>query len=436
MGWSIQIKAVGVLIIIQTLWISRVFPLAFSSLLLILILSIHFFNYEETLKYFGSSLVWLLFSTFILSYAFIQTGLASRVSLYILNLAKGSGKLLILVSFLMSFVLTLFIPSNLGKGTLISSILDDIVQGLKEIQPTSNLGKSLFIGLAYVSSIAAAFVPTGASSTIYAFDIFKEISDKITYFRWILYFGPPIILFIFILWLILNRFFPLVKVDVETVSKFIEDKLKIIGRWRTNEIKIAIIIGGTLALWLTQPLHGYSIPLVGLLGACLSILPKVGVIEWDEAKKGVSWDLMIFFASTLMLSNMLIDTGTIDVFVTFLIKHINGLPTTLVIVGLILFTALIRIVFVNVLGFLTIMLPLATSLGNQMPDVSPLILGMVVYLAGVPGFLLITQSPVHLISFSYGHFIGKDLFRVGALSLIIWVTFVLLSAFLYWNILI
>ncbi|WP_175615686.1 SLC13 family permease [Piscibacillus halophilus] len=434
-NWDIHIKALGALLVVQILWIGRVFPLAFSSLILILILSFHFFTYDETLSYFGSSLVWLLFSTFILSYAFIKTGLASRVSLKILALAKGSSKALIFVSFMMEFVLTVFIPSNIGKGQLVSSILNDLINNLRKIQETENLGKSLFIGIAYVSAISAAFVPTGASSTIYAYGMFSSVSDQINYFTWILYIGVPIVVFILILWVIFLSKFPVHKVNFNLVNNLIDSKMKELGNWKPEEIRMAIIIGLTLSLWLTQPIHHQPIPLIGLLGAVFVVLPYIGVMNWDEAKKGINWDMMIFFAATLMLSNMLIETGTLNGLTNLISQSSQNHSNIYIIISFIIVTSLIRIVFVNVLGFLTIMLPLAITLGQQI-EFSPLLLAMGVYLAGVPGFLLITQSPVHLISYSYHHFETRDLLKSGVIALPIWLVIIISSIFLYWSLII
>ncbi|GGJ99341.1 hypothetical protein GCM10007063_22040 [Lentibacillus kapialis] len=430
---NLQEKALGALLIIQILWIGRVFPLAFSSLILILILSVHFFTFDETLAFFGSELVWLLFSTFILSHAFIQTGLANRISLYILSLAKGSGNLLIFVSFIMMFVLTVFIPSNVGKGSLVTSIFDDLVKNLKRVQSTSSLEKSLFIGVTYVGAISAAFVPTGASSTIYAFGMFSTVSSDMTYFNWMLLFSVPIFLFLLVLWFVFYHVFPEEKVNHQRFKTLIEDKIHGLGHWQKKEIKMAMIITVTLSLWLTQPLHGFSIPLVGLIGAVLTIFPYVGVFDWNEAKKGVNWDMMIFFAATLMLSNMLIDTGTLDVVSEFLITHVNEFNVSFFVIGIVIMTAVIRVFFVNVLGYLTIMLPLALTLGEQLSGFSSLIIAMGVYLAGVPGFLLVTQSPVHLISFSYGYFTNRDLIRTGSIAMMAWVAIILLSIFFYWR---
>ncbi|WP_138419569.1 SLC13 family permease [Aquibacillus sediminis] len=431
-NWDIQLQALGALLVIQLLWIGRVFPLAFSSLILILILSFHFFTYDETLSYFGSSLVWLLFSTFILSYAFIETGLASRVSLKILSLAKGSGKILIFVSFLMEFVLTLFVPSNIGKGQLVGSILDDLMKNLKTIHDVDHIGKSLFIGIAYVSAISAAFVPTGASSTIYAFGMFSSVSETINYFTWILYLGVPILLFVLLLWGLFLKVFPVEQVDYRLIKKLIDEKIEQNGKWKPREIRMAIIIGSTIFLWLIQPLHHQPLQLIGLLGATFVCLPYIGVMKWEDAKKGINWDMMIFFAATLMLSNMLIDTGALDTATRFLVQNSENFNQVYIVIGLIVITSIVRIVFVNVLGFLTIMLPLAITFGEQL-NFSPLVLAMGIYLAGVPGFLLITQSPVHLISYSFRYFKIQDLFRVGLVAMVVWLCIIFASIFLYWN---
>jgi solute carrier family 13 (sodium-dependent dicarboxylate transporter), member 2/3/5 len=432
-GWDDKWKAIAALIIIQILWIGKVFPLAFSSLIFILLLSFHFFTYEQTLSYFSSGIVWLLFSTFIISTAFIETGLASRVSLYMLRLSRGSGKALIFISFLLMLVLSILIPSNVGKGSLVSSVLDSLMKSLKKIGDVRDLGKSLFIGIAYLAAISGAFVATGASSTIYAFGIMNEVSPDLNYIKWFILFGIPVLLFIFILWVIFLFVFPPEKIDRKLLLKLIEEKIGKLGPVSTKEKKVLCIIGGTLVLWVTQPLHGYSIPQIGLLGACVTVFPYTGVWSWEQARKSIDWDLILFFASTLMVSGMLIRTDTIDWMAAGLNSFLAGHSPWIVILILVISTSVIRVVFVNILGFLTIMLPLAITLGNTIPTLSPLHIAMPVFLACVPGFFLVTQSPVHLISYTYGYFTDKDLLKVGWIASIAWVGVIVGSVFFYWQ---
>jgi solute carrier family 13 (sodium-dependent dicarboxylate transporter), member 2/3/5 len=137
--WDIKVEAVAVLVMIELLWISKVFPIAYSSIILMIILSFHFFPFEETMSYFGSGIVWVLFSTFIISKASIYTGLANRLSLRILKLSGGSGKLLVINSFIVMLTLSPLFPSNVGKASLIASILDSVVNNLHKAYRTPNL---------------------------------------------------------------------------------------------------------------------------------------------------------------------------------------------------------------------------------------------------------------------------------------------------------
>ncbi|SDM28733.1 SLC13 family permease [Sediminibacillus halophilus] len=430
--WNIKTQAIAALIIIQMMWIGRVFPLAHSSLLFMLLLSFHFFTYEETLAYFSSEVVWLLFATFIISHAFIETGLASRISLTVLKISGGSGRALLLISFLLIMVLAILIPSNVGKGNLIASVLDRLLKNVRNVNRVENLGKALFIGISYLTAISGALVATGASSTIYTFELFTSIHSDLNYITWILYFVPPVLLFTTLLWLLFIFKLPPEKIDRKKMKDLIGEELDELGLLSPAEKKVVFIMGLTLLLWATQPLHGFSIPLVGLLGAVLTVTPWIGVWKWEQAKASVDWDMMLFFASTLMVSGMLIKTETIASIADSFISLISFQSPFLVILLLIISTALLRIMFVNILGFLTIMIPFAIEIGETLEGYSPFITAMVVFLVGIPGFFLITQSPVHLISYSFGYFSDRDLLRIGLPSFSLWVLTIVGAVLLYW----
>lgn len=434
--WDVKVQAIVLLVIIQILWIGRVFPLAFSSILLMVMLSFHFFTFEETMSYFGSGIIWLLFSTFIISHAFIETGLASRISLKMLRLSSGSGKKMIFISFLLMFVLSVLIPSNVGKGSLIASVLDSIVRNLNKISPVPNLSKSLFIGLTYIVALSGAFVATGASSTIYAFGLLSEITDQMTYLNWMLFFGPPIFVFIFLLWLLFLWIHPPEAVERTVVLSLIDEKVEELGKISINEIKVISIIGLTVLLWMTEGIHHFSVPLIALMGASLTVLPVIGVWNWETARKKVDWDMILFFAGTLMVAKMLIDTGAVDWFANAIVQQFAAYSPVVLLVFIIVATALIRIVFVNVLGFLTIMIPVAIKIGETVEGLSSLEIAMAVFLTGIPGFLLITQSPVHLISYGYGYFSEKELFRIGSFAMVIYLLIVFGAGLYYWNMMI
>src|SRR5699024_8258187 len=174
-------------------------------------------------------------------------------------------------------------------------------------------------------------------------------------------------------------------------------------------------------LWIFNSQLGLSIPMIGILGALLTLLPYIGIWQWEEAQRSVNWEMFLFFGSTLMLSNMLIDSGILESFTQFLLPVFEESNKFITILIIILAVMLLRTIFVNVLGFLTIMIPLSLTLGSQLNIGDPTLFTMTVFLSGVPGFFLVTQSPSHIISYSYEYFSSIDLFKVGSILSLLWI---------------
>lgn len=175
--WDIVMQAVLLMIIAQLLWMSRIFNLALSSLIVLTLLSFHFFSFKESVRFIGSEIVWLLFATYILAGAFLKSGLSLRISLHILKFSRGNGKLLLLMAFFMMIVLAFLVPTNVGRTSLIVTIIVGMLAHLEKLNPVSNMGKSLMIGLNYFVILSGTLIVTGSNSSIYAFGILSSISD-------------------------------------------------------------------------------------------------------------------------------------------------------------------------------------------------------------------------------------------------------------------
>lgn len=434
--WNVIVQTFGVLIIAQVLWIGGVLPSPVTALILMLMISLHFFSFEETLSFLGSDIVWLLFSTFLIAGAFLESGLAYRMSVYVLRFSRGSGRLLLLSLMFLILMLSVLVPTNIGRGNLIVSVIDKISSSLKGFGKADNISKSLFIGGSFVVSLGGAAVITGANSTLYAFSMFnRNGGGELDYLTWMLMFFPPIILFIFVLWVTLLKLYPPEEIRKNDVMRFIQTEIGRLGKMTATEIKMIIIISVTVVLWIIQPVHGYSISMVGMFGAILTLLPLIGIWDWNKAQKQIDWGMFLFFGSTLILSHLLIETGSLNVVADAFVAAVP-FEGTIAILGLVIIgTMLLRTLFVSVLGFMTIMIPLGLEIGEQLGAISPVLIAMVVFLAGVPGFFLVTQSPVNMIYFTYGAFNKKDMFRVGTVASVSWMVIVLISAELYWQLL-
>jgi len=421
----------------QILWIGKVFSYVQSTLILIILLSIHFTSFDNVIGYLGSDIVWLVFATYIISNAFMKSGLAERFSLLIIRLSKGSGKVLLLMSYVLMLILAVIIPSNIGRTSLIASSLDQLIKRLIYLTKVDNIARGMFVGVAILSGLSGVLVTTGASSTIYTYGLLNKASTiDITYIQWVLFFSLPVLIFVFALWIMTLYMFPVEEIDKAYLVNYIDTKISELGKVSRNEINMLIIIGSVVALWVFHDEFGLSISMIGILGALLTLLPLIGVWDWGEAKNYVNWEMILFFASTLMLSNILIDSGLLTSFARFLMPLFQDRNIILIVFIIVLVVMLLRIIFVNVLGFLTIMIPLAIKLSEQLSLNDPTLFIMAIFLAGVPGFFLVTQSPSHIISYTYNYFTAKDLFKVGTVLSAVWLIIIMFSVFVYWPLLI
>lgn len=429
-----SLQAFALLVIAQILWVGRILPLGYASLIIMLLIAIHILPFHLVIGYFGESNVWLLFATFILAAAFFESGLAMRISLKILRYSGGGSRRLILMSFGVMVILAFLIPTNLGRASLIGTLFLGMIKHLENIGKVDNLAKSLFIGLNYVVVITGALVVTASNSGIYVFGMMNEVSVVgFNYLFWIILFAPPILVFIFLLWLLLLWKFPAETIEKKKVLDYIDGQIGQLGKISTSEIKMTIIILLTVVMWILEPAHHLPIQLIALLGALTTMLPIFGIWEWEQARTKIDWDMLIFFAATLVVSRMLIDTGALESFATVVVDHIQVVKNSFFIILVLgLLTTILRLVFVNVLGYLTIMIPLAIIIGQQIPYFSPVILCMVVFLLGMPGFFLVSQSAVNLLSFNYGYYQEKDLWKIGIMASTLWLIIVLLFLYGYW----
>lgn len=435
--WDIKIQAISLLFISQFLWMSRVLNVIISSFVILLLLSFHFYTFEEAVQFIGTEIVWLLFSTYIIAGAFLKCNLSLRISLHILKLSRGNGRLLLLNSLFMMSILALLIPTNVGRANLIVTVMVGILKYLEKVDDinNSNIGKSLMIALNYFIIVSGTLIVTGSNSSIYAYGVLRSVSAlNWSYLNWFLLFAPPVFLFLFALWGVLMWLFPIGKIDELKVINYIDTELTKLGKLSKAEKKLMIIGSFVITMWLTSNFHPYSIPMIGMIGAVLTLLPTIGVWSWPEAKNHIDWETLIFFATSLAVAGMLMKSGVLETFSVLFIEATSPIEMEWIKVLLLSGLAIIiRMIFLNVIGYMTIMLPLTLLIGNELSHISPVVLTLTIFLLGNPGFFFITQTPVNMITYQYGYYKEYELFKAGAVSSFVLFIIVTLTAILYWS---
>ncbi|EHV4551086.1 anion permease [Escherichia coli] len=91
----------------------------------------------------------------------------------------------------------------------------------------------------------------------------------------------------FITWIYLQFAYPPEQTHIPGGEKLINESLQSMGKMSSAEWKTLCIFLGVVFLWVTGDWLG-----VDSTTACLLFFPKLGVISWSEANKGVSWQVL------------------------------------------------------------------------------------------------------------------------------------------------
>lgn len=98
-------------------------------------------------------------------------------------------------------------------------------------------------------------------------------------------------------------FFPLPKDErvpqIEGGMDRLWEELKKLGPMNVQEYKSAVLFLLILFFWSTDKYHGVSPTAIAFLGAIVALLPRIGIVKWNDVD--IPWHLMLFSAGAYTL---------------------------------------------------------------------------------------------------------------------------------------
>jgi len=115
---------------------------------------------------------------------------------------------------------------------------------------------------------------------------------------------PKMLLMMFLGYILAMRvFFPLAPEErlpqIQGGMERLKKEYKKLGKIDFQEIKAIIIFLSILTLWATDRLHGVSATAVAFVGAIIALLPRIGIIKWNDVD--IPWHLLLFSAGAYTL---------------------------------------------------------------------------------------------------------------------------------------
>ncbi|MGV3129156.1 anion permease [Staphylococcus sp. IVB6181] len=272
--------------------------------------------------------IWLMIGAFIIGGVVETSGLLDRLIRWI-EVKCTSEKRLNVFVFLFIQILSLIIPSTSGRAAALLPVYQAFTNRFSANRRYLGLLMPILVLMGTNLSLI------GAGSHLIGIGLLENQADEsITYLQFLIW-GLPFGIVIGIISLLMIKKIYMQPIEAEVTEKIIEPVHEK-HPFSTKEKKALVLIGLTVLLWITEPVHQFDIAFITILMSLIMMLPKIDLIGWREAFNRVSWSLIFFVAGATALGNLLAKYKVLDVIQHNLFKVMHHLELTNTFVPLVL----------------------------------------------------------------------------------------------------
>lgn len=303
-----NISMLAIFLAAVILWITEAIPNYLTSLILIIALVLtNVLSEVDAYHQLGHKVMWLNILSFVLASMLVKTGVAKRFALwFIIKFGRNASS--IFISFIViNLILSAFISATTAKAAILLPIFMVVsaVYGATGGKNKNNFGRNIVLqNLLQINMGAGAFVTGSGANLLAAALIGGAIGSDIFFTDWMMVAFPIALSIMIIGFFVGTKFiFPLTaeekKPQIKGGMMRLKRELIGLGKISFEEVRSVIIFVTVLALWTTDKYHGISPTAVAFLGAVVSLLPRIGVVKWNEVD--IPWHLLLFSAGAYTL---------------------------------------------------------------------------------------------------------------------------------------
>lgn len=416
------------------LWMTQAIPNYLTSLMVIISLVLTGVLSEKTAyAQLGHPVMWLNIMSFVLASMLVATGLAKRFALWLI-LRFGKNASSIFLSFIViNLILSAFISATTAKAAILLPIFMVIaaIYGAQGGKDRNNFGRSIVLqNLLNINIGAGAFMTGSGANLLGAALIGGALSHSVYFAEWMTAMFPVVLCLMLIGYFVAMKiFFPLSPGErlphIEGGMDRLREEYAKLGPMSRKEIKSGFIFITILGFWATDSLHGISPTAVAFVGAIVALLPRYGIVEWNEVD--IPWHLMLFSAGAYTLGAGLDATDLPSISVNALFDHLGIGDSThfwflyLMLTGVMLFSALL---FESKTMRAMIFIPIAIGVANRFGFAVTSLALPVAFLIEHVYVLPFNSKPAALL-YETDHYSMADTFKFGITMMVIsWVAII------------
>ncbi|MGD1096805.1 MAG: SLC13 family permease [Bryobacteraceae bacterium] len=363
------------------LWASQIINNGVASVLMMGLMIVAGIRPARALSGFASPPFWVLLTILFYGFAMRKTGLAERISFYILSLFPGTYSGILAAFFVIGFVLALGIPSMTVRTAIMSPIAWELAKSLG--LPNRSRGTALIM----ITTVEMAVIPGCAFlyGSLYGPVVEAAFQAKHISLTWLGYAQVltfPTLLLCALL-LVGNQMVLRPEGPLNATPAFARDRLKALGHFERPELITGIVVLISIAFWATDRYHHLPSFLIGMLA--MTVFAVAGILRDEDVATGVSWTLLLFLGGAFSLGNVIQEYKVTDWLAGFFVPVAQKVAFSLLIVMMLMALAMFVLRFLDPTSFIAIpVLFLPVSDVTTAAGIPPLILMAPLLLASAP----------------------------------------------------
>jgi divalent anion:Na+ symporter, DASS family len=330
---------------------------------------------------FSSGSWWILLAVLFYGFAMQKTGLAARVSYYILSLFPASYSGILAAFFVIGTVLSLGIPSMTVRTAIMVPIAWALVRSL-DLKPRSK-GSALIM----LTTIEMAVVPGcgllyGSLYGPVVASLFDVKHLPLSYLAYARVLELPVLALCALI-VFGNQWVLKPEQALNASPEFVRTKLRELGAFKRDEMITAVIVACSIVFWATDRWHHLPSFFVGMVG--LSILALAGIVGNADIGGGISWTLLLFMGGIFSLQNVLTEYKITDWLAGYFVPIAQRLTFSAVVLLVVVGIAMLAVRFLDPSGFIAIavlFIPIVDT--TSAAGIPPLVLTAALMIPSVP----------------------------------------------------
>lgn len=309
-------KALAILGWVIVALISNCLPSALISMIFAaLIILTGVLTQNEFLQAFGTSPFFVVLGLGAVGMGMTRTKIGPRMAYFLMKYMGRTPQLLVLAIMIVGFVIVALIV-NIPALLAVCPVILSVLKELGEEPGKSNMGKAMFLGLVWSGAGGGlAFISSSATAAAAA-EAIDQVSSgtaAVSYGQWAM-FGVPIGLIMIVpAWIFLCKWFKIGKTGKVLPREVVDQRLKELGKIDAEEIRyIVILVTMILFFWVGDMLWGIKPATVAIVYMGIMIMPKIGLITFQDIQANTNWDMCIQMAFFMGFAGAITSTGLGD----------------------------------------------------------------------------------------------------------------------------